>query len=29
MSGFGTAFGFEAMTAAAVADVGKRWNRSD
>jgi hypothetical protein len=26
MSGFGNAFGFEAVTAAAVSDVGKRWN---
>ena len=25
MSGFGNAFGFEKVTAAAVADVGKRW----
>ena len=29
MSGFGNAFGFEAVTAAAVSDVGKRWNLSD
>jgi len=26
MSGFGNAFGFEKVTAAAVSDVGKRWN---
>ena len=26
MSGFGNAFGFEAVTAAAVNEVGKRWN---
>ncbi len=26
MSGFGNAFGFEAVTAAAVSQVGKRWN---
>lgn len=29
MSGFGNAFGFEAITAAAVSDVGKRWNLSE
>jgi hypothetical protein len=26
MSGFGNAFGFEAITAATVSSVGKRWN---
>ena len=26
MSGFGNAFGFGAVTTAAVTDVGKRWN---
>lgn len=26
MSGFGNAFGFEAVTAAAISNVGKRWN---
>ena len=29
MSGFGNAFGFEAITAAAVSDLGKRWNLSE
>ena len=29
MSGFGNAFGFEAITAGAVSDVGKRWNLGD
>ena len=26
MTGFGNAFGFEKVVAAAVSDVGKRWN---
>jgi hypothetical protein len=29
MSGFGNAFGFEAVTAAAISNVGKRWNLAD
>jgi len=29
MTGFGNAIGFEAVTAAAVNEVGKRWNLSE